>query len=197
MVADVSTGTRRFASFKIKSEALAEADRLARKKASLATMVQSITNAQAIDYFNAVDRLKPFNVSVDAATSTVADCLKDAGSLDVIREAVKFYRLRHRKVVNKRVAEVVADLLKVKKSRGASGRYLKDLSSRLGMFAEAFQINIGNVTTPKLQTWLDNLKLSAQSVRNFRTVLNLFFTFAIARGYAVDNPVAGGLSIKY
>jgi integrase len=196
MVADDSTGTRRFLSFKIKSEALAEADSLARKKAGLAAMVQQITSAQAIDYFNAVDRLKPFNVTVDAATSTVADCLKDAGSLDVIREAVKFYRQRHRNVTNRRVEEVVAELLKIKQSRGASARYLKDLSSRLGTFAESFQMNISNVTTPQLQAWLDRLNLSAQSVRNFRTVLNLLFSFAIARGYAVDNPVAGVERVK-
>jgi len=72
-VADESTDKRWFLSVKIKSAALAEADRLARKKAGLATKVQNITGARAIDYFNAVDRLKPLNVTVGATTSTVAD----------------------------------------------------------------------------------------------------------------------------
>ena len=67
MVADDSSGKRLFISFKEKLEALAEADKLARKKAGLAAMAQTITTSQAVDYFKAVDRLNPFNVTLDAA----------------------------------------------------------------------------------------------------------------------------------
>lgn len=88
------------------------------------------------------------------------------------------------------MAEVVAELLKVKEARGASPRYLGDLRGRLAPFAEAFRKNVGDVTTAEVQEWLDSLRLSTQTYANNRRVTYLLFEFAVARGYAVDNPVA-------
>jgi integrase len=63
----------------------------------------------------------------------------------------------------------------------------------LGRFAESFAVEIGTVTTGDIQRWLDALKLSPQSTRNFRTVLHALFAFAESRGYIFKggNPVAG------
>ena len=198
MIADTVTepGKRKFISFPDEAAALAEAASMARKQSELGTMAQQITTAQAADYVNGVNELKPFNVTLPQAVSTVTQALKITGSLAVIIEAVKSHAQRHRKVTDKRVPDVVTELLKIKKARKASDRYYKDLDSRLGAFAESVQTEIANVTTPQIQNWLDGLNLSAQTVRNFRTVLNLLFEFAIARGYAVDNPVAGVEKVK-
>jgi integrase len=198
MIADTVTepGKRKFISFPDEAAALAEAASMARKQSELGTMAQQITTAQAADYVNAVNELKPFNVTLPQAVSTVTQALKIVGSLAVVIEAIKFYAQRHRKVTDKRVPDVVTELLKIKTARKASARYLKDLDSRLGTFAASFQTDIASVTTPQIQNWLDGLNLSAQTVRNFRTVLNLLFEFAIARGYAVDNPVAGVEKVK-
>jgi integrase len=198
MVADTLTepGKRRFVSFPDETAALAEAASLARKHSELGTLANQITPTAATEYINAVSELEPFNVTLAQAVAVVTTALKDGGGLNVIIEALQFFRQRHRKVTNKRVSEVVAELLKIKESRGASARYLKDLNSRLGAFAGSFQTNIANVTTAQAQAWLDGLNQSPQSVRNFRTVLNLLFTFAIARGYCVDNPVAGVEKVK-
>ncbi|MGO8839072.1 MAG: tyrosine-type recombinase/integrase [Limisphaerales bacterium] len=197
MVSNYADGDRRrFDSYANESDALEAADKLARRIDSRDYVAASMTREQAIEFANASARLKPFNVTVDAATATVAECLKTVGDLSTLHAAVKFYRQRHRKVTNKRVAEVTTELLQIKKARGASARYWKDLDCRLGAFAKSFQVDIGNVTTAQIQAWLDGLNLSAQSVTNFRRVLNLLFSFAIARGYAVDNPVAGVEKVK-
>ena len=48
-----------------------------------------------------------------------------------------------------------------------------------------------------VQAWLDSQKadkgkpLSPQTYKNYRTVLHTLFKFAVARGYAADNPVEG------
>jgi integrase len=217
MVPDYSSGLRKFISFKVKSEALAKADELARKKAGLAEQVQKITTGQAIEYFNSVarlrplnvtvdsatacyaqsaERLKPFKVSVDAATACVADCLALVPDLAALREAAKFYKQRHRQVTKKTVAELVKEFITLKESRGASARYRKDLKSRLGRFANDCQKSADNVSTSDVQDWLDGLKLSQQSYRNFRTVLNTLFEFGVKRGFCLDNPVEDVENIK-
>ena len=38
--------------------------------------------------------------------------------------------------------------------------------------------------------------LSPQSYKNYRTVLHTLFEFAVARGYAADNPVEGVEKLK-
>ena len=95
----------------------------------------------------------------------------------------------------KPVSEVVAELLAVKAARKASTRYLQDLRVRLARFADAFRKDCCDVTTAEVQAWLDSLQLSRQSYKNFRTVAHLFFEFAVARGYAADNPVTGSESL--
>ena len=66
----------------------------------------------------------------------------------------------------------------------------------MGRFADAFRKDTCNVTTAEIQAWLDARQLSPQSYANSRTVLHTFFEFAVARGYASDNPVAGVERVK-
>ena len=189
MVANYADGKRRFDSYATETEALEAAETLAKRIDGRDYVAASMTRHQAIEYANAAARLKPFNVTVDAATATVADCLKAVGDLSNLQAAAKFYAARHKQITPKRVADVVTELMMVKESRGASVRYIGDLHSRLTRFAEAFVKDAGNVTTAEIQEWLDGLQLSPQSYTNFRTVLHLLFGFAVARGYASDNPV--------
>ena len=106
-----------------------------------------MTQAQAIEYASAVASLQFFNVTVDAATATVADCLKSVGDLATIHAAVKFYAARNKQTTKKRVEELVAEFLQIKESRGASQRYIKDLRGRLQKFATDCRKDACNVTT--------------------------------------------------
>jgi integrase len=196
MVANYAGGKRRFDSYATEADALDAANRLARQLSTRKVVAAAMTNEQASEYAAASQRLAPLNVSLLSAAEAVTDCLKLVGDLANLRTAAKFYHARHKQTTAKRVAEVVAELLTVKAARGASARYLGDLRSRLGRFAEDFQKNAGDVSTAEVQEWLDGLKLSPQSYKNYQTVLHLFFGFCVARGYAIDNPVAAVESVK-
>lgn len=197
MVANYADGARRrFDSYATDADALEAADKLARRLDARDYVAASMTREQALEYANAVARLKPFNLTVDAATATVAQCLKTVGDLANLHAAAKFYAARHKQTIRKPVAEVVAELLQIKQARGASDRYLKDLTGRLERFAADCRKDAGNVTTTDIQDWIDGQKLGPQSYRNYRTVLHTLFTFAVARSYAVDNPVEAVERVK-
>jgi integrase len=94
------------------------------------------------------------------------------------------------------VGEVIAELIALKKSRGASERYVDDLRFRLEKFGTRFQCNLSSVQTPDIQEWLDGLKLSSQSYANNRRVVHLLFEHGVTRGYCLDNPAANVESPK-
>jgi integrase len=191
MVANYAGGKRRFDSYSAEADALEAAGRLARQLSERDVLAAALTNGQAAEYAAAVQTLAPFSLSLPAVTSAVAECLKLVGDLPNLHAAAKFYAARHKRTVSKRVADVVAELLTLKQARRKSGRYLADLRSRLGRFADAFQKDACNVTTAEVQAWLDAQKAAPQTLANTRRVVHLLFEFAVARGYAVDNPVAG------
>lgn len=196
MVANYADGKRRFDSYSKEADALEAAETLAKRIDKRDYVAASMTKEQAIEYANAVDRLKPFNVTVDAATAAVAECLKTVGDLANLHASVKFYAARNKQVTKKPVAGVVADLLAIKESRDASRRYMEDLRYRLNRFAGDCTKDCCNVTTADIQEWLDAQKLSPQGYTNFRRVLHLLFKFAVARGFAADNPVEGVERVK-
>jgi integrase len=185
-----------FDSYPTLDEALFAANRVARQLSERDTVAASMTSGQASEYAVAAQTLNPLGVSLNAAVSTMAEAVKIAGDLPSVLTACKFYIARHKKTVQKPVAEVVEELLTVKKTQGASDRYLQDLHLRLNRFATAFPKSTCNVTTADVQTWMDGMKILTQNYMNFRTVVHTFFKFAVARGYAVDNPVAKVEKVK-
>jgi len=189
MVANYAGGRRRFDSYPQEGDALEAANRLARQLSERDVLTASMTRAQAVEYASAIQALKPLNLGLPSAVTTLVEAVKLVGDLPAVVAAAKFYATRHNRTLPKPVHAVVAELLQVKEARGASPRYLEDLRARLNRFAVDCQRDTCNVTTSDIQAWLDGLKLSAQNYRNFRTVLNTLFEFAVARSYASDNPV--------
>jgi integrase len=187
---------RRLDSYPNETEALAAADKLAKQIDQRDYVGASMTPAQAIEFANATSRLKPFNLTVDSGTAALVEILKQIGDLPNLRALVKTCGPRFRQITAKPVGEVVAEFLKIKEARQASPRYLEDLRVRLSRFAKDCQKDACNVTTAEIQEWLDNLELSPQSYKNYRTVLHGLFAFAVKRSYAADNPVHGAEQIK-
>jgi integrase len=197
MVANYSGNKRRFDSYADEALAIESAGKLARQLSEREVLAAAMTNEQASEYAAAVQKLAPFKVALLSAADSVAECLKLVGDLPNLHAAAKFYRQRHKQTTAKRVGDVVAELLAVKEARGASGRYLQDLRSRLNRFAESFQKNAGDVTTAEISAWFDaQKKLAPQTHSNFRRVIHLLFKFAVARGFAMDNPVDGVDRVK-
>ncbi len=196
MVANYASGKRRFDSYSTENDAVAAATRLARQLSKRDVITASMTQEQAIEYASSIQTLEPFKIPLVPAVTALAEAIKILGDLSLVTAAAKFYAARHKPTIHKRVSEVVAELLSVKSARGMSQRYLQDLRSRLSRFSEAFCRDACNVTTAEVQQWLDSLKLSSQSYSNYRRVVFSLFQFAVARGYASDNPVASSEKVK-
>jgi integrase len=134
---------------------------------------------QRAEYLECRDQLRPFNVT--------------------LRDAVKFY-LPHLQATNRTctAAQLAEEIVKAKKSDGASQRYVGDLQSRLKQFATSFDgKSVAEITSTEIDNWLRSLSdsetgtpLAATSRNNFRRVLIVAFNFASDRGYCVGNPAA-------
>jgi integrase len=190
MVANYAEGKRRFDSYTTEADALDAAGKLARQLSARDVIGASMTKEQSVEYSAAAQSLQPLGITLSAAVAAIVEIVKLTGDLSGAMAAARFFKAKHKTVTPKRVADVVAELLTLKKSRGASVRYLQDLRLRLDKFAEKFPCNIGSVTTPDVQAWLDGLKLSSQSYANNRRVVHLLFEHGVARGYCLDNPAA-------
>ena len=138
MVVNYSTGKRRFDSYASEAAALEAANKLARQMSEREVLAAAMTNEQASEYAAAVQKLAPFNVGLLSAADDLAECLKLVGDLSKLKDAAKFYHSRHKKITDKRVADVVAELIALKKTRGAAERYVSDLKFRLDKFAGKF-----------------------------------------------------------
>ncbi len=196
MVANYSTGKRRFDSYADEGEAVEAALKLARQMSQREVLAAAMTNGQASEYAASVQKLAPFNVGLLSTADAVAECLKLVGGLADMQTACRSFAARNRRTERKAVAVIVAELLTVKEGRGASIRYIEDLRGRLNRFAADCRKDCCDVTTADVQAWLDGEKLGAQSYANFRRVLHLLFEFAVSRGFAADNPVAGVERVK-
>jgi site-specific recombinase XerD len=199
MVANAAGEKRRFDCYASEADAIEAAQKLAERLSKRHSKAAAMTEAQAVEYLDAIEALKdlePLSVSLRAAVSKLVEAVKIVGSLPAVTAAALFYSARHKRTTAKRVADAVEELLAVKEGRSASTPYLKDLRTRLQRFAGDFQKEIGNVTTAEVQAWLDGLKLTTQGYTNYRRVLNLLFEFAVARGYAADNPTKGTERVK-
>jgi integrase len=194
-VADYSNGIRRLRGFNDGEEARREAEKIARQLSTGDATAATMRNSDAASFGRATELLRPTGASLEMAAAVYAKTFEILGG-ELHIEAARFYVSRHKPIQPATVADMVAELIKVKESRNASSRYVKDLRSRLDRFAEAFKKDIGNVTTAEIQGWLDGLKLASQTYTNFRRVLHLLFQFAVSRGHAYDNPTLGMDRIK-
>lgn len=101
-----------------------------------------------------------------------------------VLEAVQYYLTHaHRELPRRLVSDLQQDFLKQHKADGSSERYLQDIRSRLGRFADAFKMDIASVTIADMDRWIRSLGVSARTRVNFRTLLITFFHFARQNGY--------------
>jgi integrase len=90
---------------------------------------------------------------------------------------------KRKKTVEKRVGDVVDELLAAKKQAGLSDRYVETLRTYLLRFAASFQTNVGSINTAAITRWLDSLKVGPRSYNNVRQAIVTLFNFARRRGY--------------
>jgi integrase len=159
-----------------------------RKFFALKTEAEEYARVKNIELENHGREHAEFPESLRIMAQECAPPLKAFGK--TIADATKFY-LRHLEASQRSctVAALVDELLKAKKTDGASARYLSDLGYRLSRFATTFrEQTVATITSAQIDDWLRALNLSPISRNNYRRVLLTMFSFAVQRGYAIDNP---------
>jgi integrase len=127
--------------------------------------VLSLSAADWQSYIAAKNLLQPFGIPLHQAIE-------------------EYVATRKRKtIVEKRVGEIVDELLKAKQNAALSDRYIETLRTYLNRFADSFQTNIGSIHTGTIALWLDGLKVGPRSRNNVRQAIVTLFNFARRRGY--------------
>jgi integrase len=142
------------------------------------TQVLSLRAADWQSYLAAKNLLRPFGIPVHEAI-------------------VEYVATRKRqKIVEKRVEEIVDELLKAKENAGLSKRYIETLRTYLLRFAASFQTNIGSINTGAITRWLDSLKVGPRSYNNVRQGIVTLFNFARRRGYLAKGETTEAADVE-
>jgi integrase len=143
-----------------------------------------LTTADAAIYHDALKQLAPTGVSLHSAVSEFVNAVKHLDG-HPLGEVAKDFAVRNRsRMVQKKVAEVVVEILAERKRQGRSARYLQSLRSHLDRFKDHFEMNISSVTTLQIEAWLfSNIGGGPRTRNNIRTSLVTLFHFARQRGY--------------
>jgi integrase len=115
-----------------------------------------------------------------------------------LHEAIEAYvaTRQRKKIVEKRVGEIVDELLKAKENAGLSKRYIETLRTYLLRFAASFQTNIGSINTGAITRWLDSLKVGPRSYNNVRQGVVTLFNFARRRGYLAKGETTEAADVE-
>jgi len=179
------------------AKARREAELIAIKLANGETEALKLTGGDRADYVRAMQKLHAWKPDVDlnlAVTDYVAAVRRLPENVS-LSEVIEFFLKRHPiGLPAKTVREVVNELIASKDSAGKSDVYIKDLTLRLGAFADKFNILISTVTGAQIETYIRGLKtsnsdesqrrqLSGRTQNNIRRLISTLFKFAIKRGY--------------
>jgi hypothetical protein len=144
-------------------------------------------------------RIKRRNEGEDAFTMVGRDRIDAETALDLLRphgvtlrQAAEFY-LDNNDVIQaeKSFAQVVTELLHAKDQDGKSVRYLQDMKNRLGSAAEVFgERPIYKIRGAEIDDYLRALPVGPVTRNNFRRIFSVLFSYAVARRYALTNPIA-------
>jgi integrase len=195
MLADYSTGKRRWQTFQDEKSARAEAARMVARLNAADTEGAGMTGAERRDLQRATQLVAHHRVDVPTACAIFAEAADLIGHENLVAAAKAYARRAPVARTPLPVGQAILDLIKAKETRGRSARTLADLRSRLGRFAADNQgRNLSEFTTAGIQCWLDGLTgtdgkpLSALSRRNFAVVVSGLFEFHRRRGVLPDNP---------
>jgi integrase len=129
--------------------------------------VLKLSSADRASYLHALRLLEPMSVPLGVAVEAYV------AQVQAARPASK----------DKKVDEIVTELLEDKKQNGASVRYIQSLRSHLTRFAAAFRCNIGSVTAKLIEQYLIRLKVGPRARNNNRMSVVTLFHYARKHGY--------------
>jgi integrase len=181
---------RKKARFADLGEAKREGELVATKLANGENDVLRLTSTDRAVYVQAVAHLRPLDVPLSVAVLEYVSAVKSLPDGATLKEAVDFFKKRNPASLEKRtVRQVVDEMLATKRAAKLSEVHLRDLDSRLGRFADAFQMNIGGVSSTMLQAWLDAMKASGRTKQNYVRAIGSLFRFGSARRYLPKDAI--------
>lgn len=179
------------------AKARREAEMVAIKLTNGESEALKLTGGDRADYVCAMQKLREWKPDADlnlAITDYVA-VMRRLPEHVSLSEAVEFYLKRHPiGLPAKTIRKVVDELIESKTNAGKSDVYIKDLNSRLGAFADSFQLRISDVSGKQIEEYIRGLKtlngdesqrrqLAGRTQNNIRRLVSTLFKFAIKRGY--------------
>lgn len=176
--------TRRIKTFAdvAKAEKFAENVNAAITKGDSNTL--TLTGDEFLAYRDAVNSL-PAGVRLTTAVHEYAAAIKKLKDVP-LAVAIEGYLKAFAKMRKKNVQSIVDELVEFKrtnKRRPVSAVYLQDLRLRLDKFAEAFNLDIDEITTAQVEGYLAGLKVSGRTQFNYGRLVRTLFNFAEARHY--------------
>ncbi|MBV9877718.1 MAG: hypothetical protein JO025_23530 [Verrucomicrobia bacterium] len=122
-----------------------------------------ISDAQCIEAIDAVDRLKPFGVS--------------------LKETVSFYIAGHQQSSGT-VEAAITEYLKNQGLKQRSKRHIDNLNYRLRVFKEQFGPRfMDTLSIQEVEEWLHGLEQAPKSLNNFHTAVSALFSFSVKRSF--------------
>jgi integrase len=165
-------GKRKRLFFATEEDAEKELARIKTKQRKEGENALKLSDALRIMALESAEKLKPFGKTIVDATDFY----------------VKFLRDTERSIL---VSNLIEEYLAAQKRLKRSDIHISDLNQRLGRFKETFGNQpIRTITTVEVEAWLHRLKLSPQSINNFRARLAALFGYAEKRAYIDKNPVS-------
>jgi integrase len=147
-------------------------------------------------YAAAVSELKPLGLAVDSAVREIVAARKIVGDYPVL-QALQFWKRHHDEAIEeKRVSDVVAELVDGLRKDGRSESHVVEMQRVLQKFADAFQTDIGNVTAAEINAYLRALDASPASRNIYRRKIVTLFNYARRVGYLPDKTPAATKTAK-
>ena len=121
------------------------------------------------------------------AVLDLRDRLAECGG--TVREAIEAFCVQREGASRSiDVETLVADFIAIKEREKKSKRYLQDLRSRLGRFAQDFEgRTMAEISTDEISEWLHDLRVTPTTEANYRRVIVRIFNFAQKRGFVQSN----------
>jgi integrase len=89
------------------------------------------------------------------------------------------------------LSELFEEFLSVKQQDNASPKYLADLRSKLGRFADTFSDTlVCNLGVAQIESWIRSLDIGTVSRESYRRNVSVLLEFSRRRGYLRVNPAA-------
>jgi integrase len=156
----------------------------------------AVSPSDARVYAAALSELKPLGLAVDSAVRELVAARKIVGDYPLL-QALQFWKRYHDEAIEeKRVADVVAELVNGLRKDGRSESHVVEMQRVLEKFADAFQTDIGNITAADVNAYLRDLDASPASRNIYRRKIVTLFNYARRVGYLPDKTTAATKSAK-